>query len=439
MSEIKTLPERSGVSVVNRGEQDDLEDVCISYNKYLEHLGDGMYSYPITVVDEYMDWGRFESINVYGLSFGRNGSVGAYELPLSKRKMWDEVIEILEENCVRQKKTPRALRSSRMYQTRESMTYSLPIIGQKDFNNEAIQLLKKKNTIFKWMGHSYSMDDEIVYVVRKGGRLTSVGSYKYVELKGVERLVGDIKAQGVASDCNYMRSFIKPANATWKNDYFKAIVDKKSVTHSTTENGRVYHDTNHSVYKRFIEVDFGENTEVTHVSTMGRPVPYHVFPRDIKERQKHGSIRVCDDRNFPREYITKYAVWAKVKGGKTWENIGRFTGNNDVFNEVCHEFADPIHAQKIRIVPISYSNALSFRVSLFGPTKTEIKEQEPTVEYTVIYPSKCRYKIKGGANEGWMNEWRNWGNSESRKDAKRQTAERLQRVRKGDMREEFVE
>jgi hypothetical protein len=143
-------------------------------------------------------------------------------------------------------------------------------------------------------------------------------------------------------------------------------------------------------------IDLGQNTRVTHISTMGAPPPVTTFPGsyytsnsrlsdnyDGPEPQKRNLIYVLY-RSSSRysggeylqnyqphqqgEWVESYELFARPDHGK-WIRIGSYTGNSDPFTEVIHDVRRDLNDIKFRylkFVPKSYHNHVAMKVDIFG-------------------------------------------------------------------------
>jgi hypothetical protein len=150
--------------------------------------------------------------------------------------------------------------------------------------------------------------------------------------------------------------------------------------------------------KEHLIVDLGQNTRVTHISTMGSPPPVTTFPGgnysynyntkfaddyDGPDPQRKNMIYVLyrssgrysggtylqDYRpNQDGKWVESYELFARPDHGK-WMRIGVYTGNSDPFSEVIHDVRRDLNDIKFRylkFVPKSYHNHVAMKVDIFG-------------------------------------------------------------------------
>jgi len=122
--------------------------------------------------------------------------------------------------------------------------------------------------------------------------------------------------------------------------------------------------------------DLGREREVTHVSTMGQSV--EVYRSCLSSK----CTLPCSCTNFiwvikgsiPNNFVTRYKLFGRREGGRSWIFLGTFNGNSDcvseVVNPIASTFKNPSMFRFLKFVPTVYQGAKALRVGIYGPSTT---------------------------------------------------------------------
>jgi hypothetical protein len=151
-----------------------------------------------------------------------------------------------------------------------------------------------------------------------------------------------------------------------------------------------------------LEIDLGATCLVSAFSTMGRHPSTRLYPHtsrdmvqceakyfvedaDYLPNHQHGkkytgpywTVRMTEDcvaRTGSRKYhapswVSRYELWWRADGGRQWNALGTFTGNNDEWSEVAHTFGTTrggVPARYLRVVPLECEGGGAMRVGVYG-------------------------------------------------------------------------
>jgi len=373
------IPPRENHTIRHKGEKDK-QELILNSSKTATKIGKDTYSIPFTILDdpkykiEYSSPGQ-RCYSLYG--YNDDTQIIGAETYLDQHKLWKKVVEILKENCVSKKK--RKSNDDPNYPDRYEVEYRLPIIGHK------ITRYKKLKHDFKYLYFQNKKYHTNVMYTSSGVKSTNF--YKYGNFKfnkSLNRLSCHLKIRYSAGyRHNAGICIINPRKNYWGYWYNNYSLNTKK-----------------NMYE-YAEIDLGENTEITHIGTMGMRHNIHEFP-DYEEQKEYGlsskpKIQVVSETD--KKWVTSYQVFVRVDSGKKWIGLGKFNGNTDRLTEVVHRFNHNVYARYVRVIPKTYNNYPGLQISLFGPkvdkNNNVENENESTVSYTITYPSKRRYKLAG--------------------------------------------
>ena len=339
--------------------------------KECEKIGKNSYSVPLTVLDkaEY----RLDYIDSFGFNVKGNSNLVQYlQKSLNKNGLWESIIGELEENCISKKfknesagdfyYTP-SLHDMRGHDY--FVEYKMPV---SEYKIIASKKINKKDRELRFRNKYY--DSGIIYSSPGGSdprNFEKYGNFKFSTEK-LSRLYGSLSVKPHASRANVFMINTGDNFSVWLSGKYRS----------------------EDLYES-AEIDLGENTEVTHVGTMGMRHEMRPFP-DCSEREEYGLpespiIKVVSD--IDKKWTTSYVIFVRVDSGKKWFGGWSFNGNTDRLTEVVHRLEQPLFVRYIRVLPKTYCNYPGMQISLFGAPTTEIKNsREDGIIYRVLYRDK---------------------------------------------------
>lgn len=334
----------------------DKQDIILEVWKCAERLSKDAYLEPLSILEEYKHNIQYK----VSVSCFDETQMSLYsETYLNNKNMWD-IIDLLEENCV--KKEKKRIDDTN-YKDKYCVYYDLSIIGHKLVRHKKNKKLLDK--FFHLNGKKYNI--KFIYF-EEGLNFCKYGVFKFN--KTLNRIYGNVKVKCNDGEIRY--NMVTPRR-----------------------HGGIMYPTKPNSKKNYIEIDLNENTEITHIGTMGmvhnvRRFPNHPdfmsYKHDIHEISKHIKLDVVE--NIDKIWVTSYEVEVRVDSGRKWVKIGKFSGNNDRLTEVVHKLDDKLFVRYIRFIPITYSNSPSMQVSVFGPKESKIKDDDDDIiTCKIIFPS----------------------------------------------------
>lgn len=354
-----------------KGER-DRDPLCVEYTNDPIRIDKHTLVRPVTAFDCH----NFEAYNDGRYGWNHNGS----DIQLNKNRMWEDVLDILEKNAIKKEKIKRVKKYCRnQYKDKKYIEYTLPIIGEMIIRDTVRKTPSRYSTRYINF-NGKKLDTTMIYTRRYPtfepfGRLVFLPPDPTIfPIKGKMKLKGNTSALNIEQSLG-LGYLAYPDDSD--GAYFLPRYEK---------------DFQH------IEVDFGKDVTITHLSTMGRSLLTGRFPNTLEEATKYN----LDWRNpikYIREhyahYVTKFEVQYRIHSSKEWISAGLFTGNNDRITEKRIQFEEPITAQFFRIIPITYDGSPSMNFTFYTNVSSEQKSSDDvdTITYSLLAPSDNHYHI----------------------------------------------
>lgn len=312
---------------------------------------------------------------------------------LNTRGIWSDAIETLLDNATNVRIVKR---SNLSHLTHPTFEFDLPVTDEitKVYDNirdSTSRKSKKKlgSDEFVWRGKTYSKS--VIYTIHgsdeKFPSFTPVGQYTYITLPdGTREVVPHmkIKATCIAGNYQVKRTSVKyywywgysgvDFNGIHRDRYFSRFLEKYQ--------GRFDH----------IEFDFGKDTNITHIATMGMPYIESYYPQ---KRRRTGMPKYCYIRYTWEQcnhYVSRYEVQVRQHSSKNWISLGYFAGNSDRLHEKINQFETPISVQYVRVIPIDWGLSPSMCVRFFGAKpNVEAKDNPELVTYQLEADKQVTY------------------------------------------------
>ena len=373
---------------------------------------------PITVIrNEFpFDIEKIDNFHGHGIGshrWGYNaGDIGSSVIP--------KIIEALEKHAI-EKNTHTTLKSGQVYNIYE---YKVPIIGWLD--TEPVKSAPSK--FDDYTGRSiYKVCHQTESVERNGviQNITVIHSVqKYAEF--VEAVLPNgfcpIEFKCSVSTSAKRKHAIKIVRSQQFDPDENKMIDIGGVALDRSN----YWEADHNESAHVV-LDFGSNTKVTHISTMGAPPPIEAFPTNrwcekfdesydgptttnqiyvLRERTSAYSyggayLHQFDQHSFGK-WVTSYDMFGRKDGGK-WIKIGNYKGNTDSYTEVVHDIRPDLNGETFRylkIVPVSFHRKIAMKIDAFGRASdvSKISKIDKThVIYTVTSPDTTLMKGRHNA------------------------------------------
>lgn len=402
------IPPRESHTIRQKGEKDDTK-LIISSTKVSTKIGKYSYLTPVTILDKIKlpytcsqknrryiyYYGSYDYYNNENIRFN-------LDLTLDNNKLWEKIIDILEENNI-SKRIKRSDYSSN-YPDKYEIEYELPIIG-----NTITRYQKKQRKTLRFRNKNYNVN--MLYIINSYDPFTfnPYGNFKFAD-KSLNRIYGSVKIK-------YCKGY-----------RYRDIVCMINPKYNYSSNW--YLDFKKKDIYEYAEVDLGENMEITHIGTMGLRHNVTYFPNCFEEKEyglpSYPKITIATDNE--KIWVTSYTVFVRVNSGKKWIGLGKYTGNKDRLTEVVHKFDQKVIARYVRVIPKTYSKFPGFQISLFGPNSSKNKNEDTdtTIIYTVKYPSKRKYKLYGFGYKTY-----NWSKYKINRKNKMKLKENVKKFNKG--------
>jgi hypothetical protein len=354
---------------------DSVKDFNLTRNKHIEEYN-GMHFFPVTNLE------LVHGVNYSNLTYPE----------ISLNKKWD-ICDYLENNTLSKIVTF----TKRGFNPTKNITYELPIVGFEKFIPHKMSKMKNVSAIeddnamedgigyvskLKWRGVKYDADERIIYSKNVDESLSIYTKYDYYNYDkyGLTKLSHKIKPWGVI------------------NNEGTIELDSKNASSC-------------------IIVDFGKDTKILKIGTIGPNLPVRRFPDSRFESdipKKHGKFVnvLANHLRIQYKYITSYNLFVKIDKGSKWIPLGTFVGNHSFRVETVCDLNIPFDVRYIKLVPKKYYGDKSFKVSFYGlkvhhgfqdnsqqvnisSMLTYIDDNPKTVKYTIAYPNKTDYVIAG--------------------------------------------
>lgn len=150
-----------------------------------------------------------------------------------------------------------------------------------------------------------------------------------------------------------------------------------------------------------LEIDLGASCLINAFSTMARHPSTRLYPRAGYETVQGEMRYVVEDSDYmpdyrhgekykgpfwtvrseeghyhrgeishPPAWVSRYELWWRSDGGRKWNALGTFAGNNDECSEVAHTFGATrsagIVARYLRVIPLEWEGGGAMRVGVYG-------------------------------------------------------------------------
>jgi hypothetical protein len=361
----------------------DTEQPYVVCDLDLQHMHSNVYIKPISALDDLV-LGNSRKFLDSGKACRRSWLISddpdKTSVQLTKANTWKSVIDILESNAV--SKSVRKTRN--MFNDKFEINYTLPVVSDQivklyDINTNKKNIASNQNRI-RWQGKNYKTNT--LYYSSSIHKFHEFGKYKLVDKKalGLSPLYGSIKEKGV--------------------DLPRRLTEWCTNTHYDMGYKRdPYNHINHPFTGKLlsIDIDLSVDTQVSHISTMGKRYECYSFPT-LEERRSF-NISGMGVFNYITEkthhYVCRYQVLVRRHSSKQWISLGSFEGNKDRLTEVLHAFPELVLARYIRIVPESYNGSPSMQIALYNnTTDMSSSESAKTINCKLLLPSKKRYYMR---------------------------------------------
>lgn len=391
----KVIPERCNESIIHKGEQDD-PNIYIYFYKNVNKIGKDSYSMPITILDDPKY--KFKNSARYHRNWEvTRNKICDYEVSLNNNNMWKTIVDLLEDNYIK-KKINRS-HDDFNYKDKKEIEYTLPIIGH-DITKLKI---REKYKYLKFKNKKYPLNKMYLCININNPSFEKYDNFNFYDETKFNLYRLNFKLKLVSNENLYCDKSIYKINSKQNEMY------DNSRNLCFFNSNYKYKSKNYN----YIEIDLEENTNITHISTMGKKHYTYKFPNsdeqlkyDLKSEPAIQYITETD-----KNWITSYELKYRQHSYKKWHLLGKFTGNNDRMTEVVHCFDDKIFARYIKLIPISFNNYPDVQISLFGSELdidkdelSNIKElsnnDKNTIVYSLYQPSKKRFHYK---NSGYNN------------------------------------
>lgn len=374
-SEIEQMPRcrflkpRDGHTARMKGVHDP-NPVSVSFEMKTKRIDRHTTVRPATVFDDYDFTAYFDPSHL------------SRDIPLNKNHLWHDVLEVLEKNAIRKHTHV----TDGRYADKQVTDYYLPITGERVFRDILRRPKYPYNPRYV-MYRGKKIDTTMIYYNPRRDVLELYGKYKYASADpNIHVIEGKMKLKGNYRALTIQQCLGNALRARYQNGYYNTYGYANDFDH--------------------IEVDFGKDVLITHLSTMGRALTmqnFHIHDKSDGYVSGHNhAVLVVNEKDV--QCVTKYEVQYRLQSSKKWISAGEFTGNHDRLTENRIQFDDPITARYFRIIPVAYkgSPSMSFVFYTSVPTKEEKDASCPdTVMYTVDTPAKLRYYAKSNKCNGY--------------------------------------
>jgi hypothetical protein len=360
------LKPRDGHTARRKGARDEDPSV-LRYSRPEIRIDPKTVAVATTVVDEVLS-----NLDAYYERNWRNQS----DIPLDKNHMWESVEATLRENAVKVWER----RERDQFEDKRAIEYTLPVTGEQIIHSTLPKKKYNHERYFYFKGHKYDMT--MIYYSRSKHKFESYGRYSLLDpVPNTKAIYGKLRIRGVHSDADIRQSF--------NGNYYYHCGSRNPWERTSLPKFEGKVDS--------INVDFGKDTVITHLVTMGRALYTNSFPyykEEYEEYQIPKNYRLTYILEKENHCITKFEVQYRKHSSKQWISLGEFTGNADRLTQVRHVFETPITAQYFRIIPKVYNSSPSIQFAFYTPSPTSERtstELADTVTYTIIHPSERRY------------------------------------------------
>lgn len=300
-------------------------------------------------------------------------SVESFESNLNRKNAWEEALELLTTNAVRAVRP--AYHNIQNYYARE-IHFELPVIREEIIHEERPDTKSDKGD-FNWLGKIYNCSK--LYQIRETGcpkrpEFREFGSYQYADIPiGTVQKKASIRVSARTESGSYHICGLNP------DDYWGTRGELLS------QFAEDYQGT-----LRHVEFDFGCDTDISHISTMGMPYITDKFPGKTKKTRMPRGAYIQYLREQRNHYVKKYRVYARADHSSQWHIVGVYAGNTDRLTEVTVTLESPVIARFIRIIPLEYGDTPSMRIRFFGRGELNVEsiDNKPeTVTYQLTIPT----------------------------------------------------
>eukprot|EP00978_Attheya_sp_CCMP212_P013864 scaffold34938_cov53-Attheya_sp.AAC.6 len=168
-----------------------------------------------------------------------------------------------------------------------------------------------------------------------------------------------------------------------------------------------------------LDIDLGRSCIVTGFSTQGGAPPVCIYPDVFNRILKEEGTNTTEKRyagpfwnvldlsaNTKLRWVQRYMMFWRADGGREWNNMGTFNGNDDTTTEKAHtltDFQGDFHCRYLRFVPIENENGGAMRIQVYGVPNQNMKDrsnqgtnaqiemdQTEVVEYKLCHPSDLK-------------------------------------------------
>jgi hypothetical protein len=110
--------------------------------------------------------------------------------------------------------------------------------------------------------------------------------------------------------------------------------------------------------------------------------------------------------NTKLQWVKRYMFFWRADGGREWNKVGTFNGNDDTTTEKAYtltDFQGDFHCRYLRFVPIENENGGAMRIQVYGVPNHNIKNKsyqgtnaqiwmdtKEVVEYKLCHPSDLK-------------------------------------------------